>query len=91
MYIKIFEVMEMSLDTIVQILTVAATCGAAFHWVCLRPLNESIIKLNTMVDKQTRLIGEAQIKLAEVDQRARSAHHRLDDLVQEVHALGNHN
>ena len=81
----------MSLDTIVQILTVAATCGAAFPWGCLRPSNEAIIKLNTMAERQTKLIGEAQIKLAEVDQRARSAHHRLDDLVQEVHALGNHN
>ena len=78
----------MSLDTIVQILTVAATCGAAFHWVCLRPLNESITKLNTMVDKQTKIIGEAQIKLAEVDQRARSAHHRIDELAAEVHQKG---
>lgn len=74
-----------------QILAITIACGGVFRRWCLDPLNESITKLNTMVEEQTKLIGEAQIKLAEVDQRARSAHHRLDDLVQEVHALENHN
>lgn len=81
----------MTWQEVAQILAVAIACGGVFRRWCLDPLNESIMKLNTMVEEQTKLIGEAQIKLAEVDQRARSAHHRLDDLVQEVHALENHN
>lgn len=81
----------MTWQEVAQILAVTIACGGVFRKWCLDPLNESIIKLNTMVEEQTKLIGEAQIKLAEVDQRARSAHHRLDDLVQEVHALENHN
>ena len=81
----------MAWQEVAQILAVTIACGGVFRRWCLDPLNESIIKLNTMVEEQTKLIGEAQIKLAEVDQRARSAHHRLDDLVQEVHALENHN
>ena len=81
----------MTWEEVAQILAVAIACGGVFRRWCLDPLNESIMKLNTMVEEQTKLIGEAQIKLAEVDLRARSAHHRLDDLVQEVHALENHN
>ena len=59
----------MTWQEVAQILAVAIACGGVFRRWCLDPLNESIMKLNTMVEEQTKLIGEAQIKLAEVDQR----------------------
>lgn len=63
--------------------------GAVFSFAVLRPLNNAIVKLEAMIEELRADIRRnekerhnIEIKLAEVDQRARSAHHRLDELVQ---------
>ena len=75
----------MTWQEVAQILAVAIACGGVFRRWCLDPLNESIIKLSTMLDRHEKILTEVQVKYAEVDQRARSAHHRIDELAAEVH------
>lgn len=74
----------MTWQEVAQILAVAIACGGVFRRWCLDPLNESIIKLSTMLDRHEKILTEVQVKYAEVDQRARSAHHRIDELAAEV-------
>ena len=61
--------------------------GAVFSYVVLRPLNVSISNLNEAVVKLREQVMTAEyrwhdleVKVAEIDQRARSAHHRIDGL-----------
>lgn len=77
----------MNMEMFVQIVAVASTFAAAFHFAVLRPLDNSISRIEKMLDKfEERATREEQarhemaIKLAEVDQRARSAHARLDEI-----------
>ena len=70
-----------------QIVAVASGISAAFHFAVLRPLDIAIKRIEKMLDKMDeRFEHEAsarhdvEIKLAEVDQRARSAHNRLDEI-----------
>ena len=61
--------------------------GVVFSYVVLRPLNTAISNLNEAVLDLRKEISAAEnrwhdleIKVAEIDQRARSAHHRIDGL-----------
>ena len=75
------------LDTAVQFVNIMGFAGGVFTYVFLRPLNASIDSLKSSIDKLANKfdrIEERQRrleeKLVEVEQRARSAHHRIDDL-----------
>lgn len=61
--------------------------GGVFSWAVLRPLNNAIENLNKAVSELRMELLTAEdrrhqmeLHLVEVDQRARSAHHRVDDL-----------
>lgn len=71
-----------------QLALILGFLGAIFSFAVLRPLNNAIVKLEAMIDELRLEIRHSEeqrhrleIKVAEIDQRARSAHHRLDDLV----------
>ena len=78
----------MTWQDIAQITAIAGACGAVFRYWCLDPLNASIVKLSTILDRHERMLTDVQVKFAEVDQRARSAHHRIDELLDEMHHKG---
>lgn len=77
----------MNMEMFVQIVAVASAFAAAFHFSVLRPLDNSISRIEKMLDKfeeratlEEKARHEIEIRLAEVDQRARSAHARLDEI-----------
>lgn len=77
----------MNMEILAQIIAVASAFAAAFHFSVLRPLDNSISRIEKMLDKfeerqsaEEKARHEMDIKLAEVDARARSAHARLDEL-----------
>jgi len=74
-----------------QIVSVAGLCATAFHFAVLKPLNEAILRLDCTLqrmDNQLRQIEEAHhlldVKVAEIDQRSKSAHARLDELMKMI-------
>lgn len=81
--------MWFDLNTIMQIITlITAVCGV-LDIVVLRPLKSAIIDLRDMIaeiraktedDRRERHMIE--VKLAKVEDSARSAHHRIDSLEQ---------
>ena len=86
----------MNMEMFVQIIAVASAFAAAFHFSVLRPLDNSISRIEKMLDKfeeratmEEKARHEVEIKLAEVDQRARSAHARLDELTSVLAAQNN--
>jgi hypothetical protein len=86
----------MNMEILAQIVAVASAISAAFHYIVLRPLDNTISRIEKMLDKfeerADREEGrrrEIEIKLAEVDQRARSAHARLDELTSVLAAQNN--
>lgn len=86
----------MNMEVLAQILAVASAMGAAFHFAVLRPLDNSISRIEKMLDKfeeranrEETARHEMEIKLAEVDQRARSAHARLDEITKILAAANN--
>ena len=77
----------MNTEIFAQIVAVASALGAAFHFAVLRPLDNTISRIEKMLDKfeeratmEEKARHEVEIRLAEVDQRARSAHARLDEI-----------
>ena len=77
----------MNMEILAQIVAVASGISAAFHFAILRPLDISIKRIETMLDKMDERFDRegaarqrVEVKLAEVDQRARSAHARLDEI-----------
>ena len=86
--------MENILETGEQLVVILGFFGAVFSFAILRPLNNSIVKLELMIDELREDIRrneerrhEMEIKLAEIDQRARSAHHRLDDFQDNIEKM----
>lgn len=72
-----------------QITIIMGFLGAIFSYAVLRPLNNSIIEFRTLLRELKDEIRHAEerrhaleVRVAEIDQRARSAHHRLDTLVE---------
>lgn len=81
----------MNWETMGQIVSVAGLCATAFHFAVLKPLNEAIIRLDDTLrrmDAQLHAMEEAHhlldVKVAEIDQRAKSAHARLDELMKMI-------
>lgn len=63
-------------------------CGGVFSYFILRPLNNAIVELRAAVKElrsELRLGEERrhnlELKIAEIDQRAKAAHNRLDEIV----------
>lgn len=86
----------MNMEILAQIVAVASFIAAAFHFSVLRPLDNTISRIEKMLDKFEERVNreegrrrEMEIKLAEVDQRARSAHARLDELTSVLAAQNN--
>ena len=78
------------LETAVKMSVVAGAIGCAISFVInqvvLRPLDSTLGRLQLAVDHLSEQLARAEerwheldIKLAEVDQRARAAHHRIDE------------
>ena len=86
----------MALDIIVQVVTIVGAIAALFSFAVLRPLNTAIARLEktietlgAQIEKAEERRHELEIRLAEVDQRAKSAHRRLDtfaDFCQKTHS-----
>jgi HAMP domain-containing protein len=77
----------MNMEILAQIVAVASAFAAAFHFAVLRPLDNTISRIEKMLDKfeeradrEESARHEMAVKLAEVDQRARSAHARIDEI-----------
>ena len=77
----------MNMEILAQIVAVASAISAAFHYIVLRPLDNTISRIEKMLDKfeeradrEEAARHEVEVKLAEVDQRARAAHARLDEI-----------
>lgn len=75
----------MNMEMLGQIVGVASALAAAFHFAVLRPLNAAIARLEKTIEQVGEQLGKAEErwhtidkKVAEIDQRARSAHKRLD-------------
>jgi hypothetical protein len=75
----------MTLEAVVQIVTIAGFVATAFSFLVLRPLNTTIARLEKTVELLADQIRqgnehrhELEIRVAEIDQRAKSAHRRLD-------------
>jgi F0F1-type ATP synthase membrane subunit b/b' len=61
--------------------------AGVFSYVILKPLNKAIANLDTAINELRMDLltaedrrHELEVKVAEIDQRARSAHHRIDRL-----------
>lgn len=61
--------------------------AGVFSYVILKPLNKAIANLDTAINELRMDLltaedrrHELEVKVAEIDQRARSAHHRIDKL-----------
>lgn len=74
----------MTIYDLSQFFGIIVTCGGVFYKTCLQPLNNAIEKLNRILDAHARTLTDIQIEMTEVDQRARSAHHRIDEIVDEL-------
>lgn len=77
----------MDINSLASTTVVLGFAGGVFSYVVLRPLNTAIDSLNKAVsDLRMELMTaerrrhDLELKIAEVDQRARSAHHRIDRL-----------
>lgn len=77
------------LETAVQITVIASFIAAAFSYIVLQPRNEVNQRLKEAIDRLTIQLDKfderqraMEIRIAErltdIEQRARSAHHRLD-------------
>jgi F0F1-type ATP synthase membrane subunit b/b' len=63
-------------------------CGGVFSYFILRPLNNAIVELRVAVRELRSDLRTAEerrqqleIKVAEIDQRAKAAHNRLDEMI----------
>lgn len=75
-----------------QIVTIAGAVATAFSFAVLRPLNAAIARLEKTIEQVGEQLGRAEErwhtidkKVAEIDQRARSAHKRLDTFTEFCH------
>ena len=86
----------MNFETMGQIVAVASGISAAFHFAVLRPLDIAIKRIEKMLDKMDERFEreeaarhDVEIKVAQIDQRARSAHARIDELTKILAAKNN--
>ena len=77
----------MEIKDIASLTGVLVVIWGVFRYAIINPLNVAIESLSEAVKELRKEIKageerrhELEVKLAEIDQRARSAHHRIDDL-----------
>lgn len=75
------------LGTAAQITIILSFFGAVFSFMILRPLQSSMTELKSSIDKLSSKFEKAderhrslEVRVEGIDQRARSAHHRLDTI-----------
>lgn len=75
------------LTTAVQVSILGGAIWSVISYIILKPLNNTIERLDKSIDKLDGKTNdmlcrsyELERELAVIDQRARSAHHRLDDM-----------
>jgi hypothetical protein len=80
------------IHTAASVTVVLGFVAGVFSYVILRPLNKAIGNLDTAIHELRMDLltaedrrHELEIKVAEVDQRARAAHHRIDRLEGRAH------
>lgn len=80
----------MDINSLVAYTIVATFFAGAFSYVVLKPLNKSIEDLQLIMKglreelkKSEERRHALEVKVAEIDQSTRSAHHRLDDHIKE--------
>lgn len=80
------------LGNAVNLSIVLGFIGGVFSYFVLRPLSNAISELRVMVQELRKDLRDCEerrhmmeLRVAEIDQRARSAHHRIDDLVEHCH------
>lgn len=78
----------MNWETMGQIVAVASALGSVFHFAVLRPLNETIIGLKEVAKELKKELQDIRaehqamaIEMAKIDQRAKAAHARIDELM----------
>ena len=87
------------LETAVQISVIAGFIGGIISYlintIVLRPLESTLTRLQVIVDKLSEQLSRTEErwhdidkKVSEVDQRARSAHRRLDEHLKLYHEHG---
>ncbi len=76
------------LNNVATASVVLGFCGGVFSYFILKPLNNAIVELRVAVKELRSDLRTAEerrhnmeIKMAEIDQRAKAAHDRLDEIV----------
>lgn len=76
------------LESAVKLSVVLGFAGGVFSFVILKPLNSTMTELRVAIQELRKDLKDCEerrhmmeIKLAEIDQRARVAHSRIDELV----------
>jgi F0F1-type ATP synthase membrane subunit b/b' len=76
------------LNNVAMASVVLGFCGGVFSYFILRPLNNAIVELRVAVRELRSDLRTAEerrqqleIKVAEIDQRAKAAHNRLDEMI----------
>lgn len=85
----------MDINSVASTTVVLGFAWGVFAYVVLKPLNLAIDNLNKAVGElrmeiltAERRRHDLEIKVAEIDQRAKSAHHRIDRLEGRAHDEG---
>ena len=75
------------IHTVASMTVILGFVAGVFSYVILKPLNKAIGDLNRAIGELRMDLltaedrrHELEVKVAEIDQRARSAHHRIDRL-----------
>lgn len=81
------EMVNSALAMAVAVTVVLGFMWSIFSYVILRPLNNAIVELREAIKEMRKEIKEdeedrhkMELRMAEIDQRARAAHNRLDEL-----------
>lgn len=76
------------LNNVATASVVLGFCGGVFSYFILRPLNNAIVELRVAVRELRSDLRTAEerrqqleIKVAEIDQRAKAAHNRLNEII----------
>jgi F0F1-type ATP synthase membrane subunit b/b' len=76
------------LNNVATASVVLGFCGGVFSYFILRPLNNAIVELRVAVRELRSDLRTAEerrqqleIKVAEIDQRAKAAHNRIDEII----------
>ncbi|MBO6304692.1 MAG: hypothetical protein J6M62_06425 [Selenomonadaceae bacterium] len=85
---QVEEAVMLGLEELEHIAVILGLLGGLFHFAVLRPLYNAITKFELAIEELRGDIRRNEerwhvlsVKLAELDQRAKSAHHRIDEFV----------